>query len=293
KLLIDDNNDNGYTTSGIPSATNTIDTLYDQWLPAYGYADEWSFPDLISQIQQGYSFIHHVGHSSEEYMMRMDITYLEDITFALLDGFNHSYGLIYSHGCMCGSFDWDDCIAEKSVLLPNYLAACIVNSRYGWFNEGQTEGPSQHLNREFVNAIYNPAIKERHIGEAFIMSKIATAPWVDLAGEYEFGAQRWVHYDNNLLGDPAMRMWIDAIEVGVGDSENNTIDFYPNPSDGNIVIDQRFAGAQLSVFNAMGELVYSEIINNQNIDLTRLSGGLYLLQINDGQEIFGGKVLIR
>jgi len=294
ELLIDDQSDNGYTTSGIPSATNTIDTLYDQWDTVGGYPSyEWDLPELTASINAGSSFIYHVGHSAELYMMRMSDMELNNTTFPSLNGSDHSYGLVYSHGCMCGSFDWDDCIAEMSLTLENYLAACVVNSRYGWFNEGQTEGPSQHLNREFVNAIYNPAIKERHIGEAFIMSKIATAPWVDLAGEYEFGAQRWVHYDNNLLGDPALRMWVDAIEVGVGDSENNTIDFYPNPSDGNIVIDQRFAGAQLSVFNAMGELVYSGIINNQKIDLTSLSAGLYLLQINDGLEIFAGKVLIR
>jgi hypothetical protein len=293
-LLIDNHNDNGYTTSGIPSATNFIDTIYDQWNIAGGFPSyEWDMPELTTAINAGSSFIYHVGHSAELYMMRMSDMELDNTTFSSLNGTDHSYGLLYSHGCMCGSFDWDDCIAELSLLLENYLVACVVNSRYGWFNEGQTEGPSQHLNREFVNAIYNPSIKERRIGQAFMMSKIATAPWVDLAGEFEFGAQRWVHYDNNLLGDPALRMWIDAIEVGIEASQNSEIEFYPNPSDGHIVVDERFVGAQLSVFNAMGGLVYNGIINNQNIDLTLFSAGMYLLQINNGLEIFGGKVLIR
>lgn len=293
-LLIDNHNDNGYTTSGIPSATNFIDTIYDQWNIAGGFPSyEWDMPELTTAINAGSSFIYHVGHSAELYMMRMSDMELDNTTFSSLNGTDHSYGLLYSHGCMCGSFDWNDCIAELSLLLENYLVACVVNSRYGWFNEGQTEGPSQHLNREFVNAIYNPSIKERRIGQAFMMSKIATAPWVDLAGEFEFGAQRWVHYDNNLLGDPALRMWIDAIEVGIEASQNSEIEFYPNPSNGHIVVDERFVGAQLSVFNAIGGLVYNGIINNQNIDLTRFSAGMYLLQINNGLEIFGGKVLIR
>ena len=30
-LLVDNHSDNGYTTVGIPSALNSIDTLYDQW----------------------------------------------------------------------------------------------------------------------------------------------------------------------------------------------------------------------------------------------------------------------
>lgn len=294
ELLIDNHSDNGYTTVGIPSATNIIDTLYDQWDFTGGYVSyEWDLPELTTLLNAGSSFIYHLGHSAELYMMRMSDMELNNTTFASMNGTDHSYGLLYSHGCMCGSFDWDDCIAEISVTLDNYLAACVVNSRYGWFNEGQTEGPSQHLNREFVNAIYNPAIKERHIGDAFTMSKIATAPWVDLAGEYEFGAQRWVHYDNNLLGDPVLRMWVDAIEVGVGDSEKNSFSVYPNPSDGNIVLDQQFDGTQLSVFNAMGEMVYSGIVESQKINLTHLSSGLYLMQIKQGNESSNCKIILR
>ncbi|OFY09902.1 MAG: hypothetical protein A2W93_16040 [Bacteroidetes bacterium GWF2_43_63] len=294
ELLIDNQSNNGYNTSGIPSATTSIDTLYDQWNSAGGYVSyEWDLPELSTSLNAGSSFIYHVGHSSELYMMRMSDMELDNTTFSSMNGTDHSYGLLYSHGCMCGSFDWDDCIAEISMTLDNYLAACVVNSRYGWFNEGQTEGPSQHLNREFVNAIYNPAINERNIGDAFTMSKIATAPWVDLAGEYEFGAQRWVHYDNNLLGDPVLRMWVDAIEVGVGDSEKISFSVYPNPSDGNIVLDQQFDGAQLSVFNAMGDLVYSGIVESQKINLTHLSSGLYLMQIKQGNESSNSKIILR
>jgi len=35
------------------------------------------------------------------------------------------------------------------------------------------------------------------------MSKIKTAPWIGLPGEFEPGAQRWCHYDCNVIGDPA------------------------------------------------------------------------------------------
>lgn len=293
KLLIDNHSDNGYTTSGIPSATNTIDTLYDQWNQAFGYADEWSQSTMINQINQGYSFIHHVGHSGEEYMMRMFISDFDETTFAPLNGTSHSYGLVYSHGCMCGSFDWDDCIAEKSVLMNDYLVACIVNSRYGWFNEGQTEGPSQHLHREFINAIYNPTINERNLGNAFIMSKIATAPWVDLAGEYEFGAQRWVHYDNNLLGDPALRLWVNAIETGVAENEPGSLSVYPNPAEDVLSIGSGYDGAQISMFNTLGEVVMSGIVSGTTINIGTLPAGVYLLKVNLNGVVSSAKVLVR
>ena len=294
ELLIDNHSDNGYTTTGIPSATNTIDTLYDRWdTVAEQYIFRWDLPELRPMLNSGSSFIYHVGHSSQLYMMRMSDMELNNTVFNLMNGSDHSYGLLYSHGCLCGSFDFDDCIAEMSLTLNNYLAACIVNSRYGWFNEGQTEGPSQHLNREFVNAIYNPAIKERHIGNAFIMSKIATAPWVDLTGEYEFGAQRWVHYCNNLLGDPVLRMWIDAVEVGVENTEKQYFSVYPNPSEGIVFVDNYFVGKQLQVYNSLGSIVYSEIISDNYIDLKKLDKGLYILKINDAEKFYSSKLILQ
>jgi hypothetical protein len=45
------------------------------------------------------------------------------------------------------------------------------------------------------------------IGEAFLVSKIETAPWVTAPGQWEEGALRWCFYCNNVLGDPAMGIW--------------------------------------------------------------------------------------
>jgi len=96
-----------------------------------------------------------------------------------------------------------------------------------------------------------------------------------------------------LLGDPVLRMWVDAIEVGVTDSEKNSFSIYPNPSDGNFTIDHQLVGAQLTVFNAMGELVYSTIIESPDINLSALPAGLYLLQVNEDNNISSGKIIIR
>ena len=204
-LLIGYHEDNGYTTTGIPIEDN-IEKLYDRDL------DYWSASTLISKINEGKSFIHHAGHSNYNYVMRL---YDGDITnenFSQVNGVIHNYTLVNTTGCNCGGFDRSDCIAERMVNISNFAVAFIGNSRYGWFNEGQTEGPSTHLQREFADALYHD--KLYRIGEAFLESKIETAPWVTAPGQWEEGALRWCFYCNNVLGDPAMGIWTaDPINI--------------------------------------------------------------------------------
>jgi hypothetical protein len=211
-LLIGYHEDNGYTTTGIPIEDN-IEKLYDRDL---GY---WSGSTLVSKINQGKSFIYHAGHANSTYVMRLSSSDITNSNFSQVNGVIHNYTLVNTIGCDCGSFDQSDCIAEKMVNIQNFAAAFIGNSRYGWFNEGQTEGPSPHLQREFVDALYHD--KLYRIGEAFLESKIATAPWVNAPGQWEEGALRWCFYDNNVLGDPAMGIWTNepiAIQVNYSTS---------------------------------------------------------------------------
>lgn len=277
RLLINGSTDSGYTTTGIPSAQNDIDSLFDN----AGYY--WDSPTLTDRINQGSSFIHHVGHSNETYMMRYQDSDITGTTFANLDGVTHSFGLLYTHGCLCGAFDYNDCIAEQSLFRDNFLAAGIFNSRYGWFNQGQVEGPSQHLHREFVNAIYDPAINERHIGDAFAMSKTETAAWVDRTGEFEPGAQRWVHYDNNLLGDPVLRMWINSVETSIKDETPAVLMLMPNPASTQVTIcpaGTRNERTRINIYSIDGTLVYTteDTQGHLLLDVSNWTPGLYIVE---------------
>jgi len=199
-LLIGYHEDNGYTTDGIPADQN-IEKLYDRDL---GY---WDSSTLISKINEGKSYIHHSGHASETYCMRMYDSDITNSNFSNVNGTTHNFTHIYTHGCYSGSFDYNDCIAEKIVNLENFAASFIGNSRYGWFNEGQTEGPSEHMHREYVNALYT--LRKDRIGEAHLNSKVNTAPWVNAPGQHEEGALRWCFYCCNVIGDPVMPIWTD------------------------------------------------------------------------------------
>lgn len=201
-LLIGPHSDNGYTTEGIP-AWHNIQKLYDRDLPS-----PWTLSDLLTRINQGTSFIHHSGHTNTNYLMRMYSSSVTNSNFSQINGIDHNYIPVYSHGCYCAAFDASDCIAEQMLNISNFAVAFVGNSRYGWFNEGTTEGPSEHLHREFMNALYGEGIGQ--IGAAHTLSKINTAPWVNAPGQWEEGALRWCFYDCNVLGDPAMYLWTDT-----------------------------------------------------------------------------------
>jgi hypothetical protein len=199
RLLVGYRTDNGYTTHGIPSA-HPRDSLYDQ----YG---TWTKDTLRAHINSGCPWLHHVGHANYTYSMKFYNSDITNANFAGANGVNHNYTIVYTHGCNCGGFDDNDCIAERMVGIDNFAVAFIGNSRYGWFNQGTTDGPSEHLHREFLDALYYDSLD--HIGMAHLKSKSETAPFVEVTGEFEPGATRWCFYDNYVLGDPMMAMWTE------------------------------------------------------------------------------------
>lgn len=203
ELLIGDHSDNGYSTVGIPE-TYTFDKLYDEILP-------WSGVDLRTHLNEGSSMLHHVGHANETYVMKFSFWDINNGNFPGLNGLLHNYPIVYTHGCLCGAFDTDDCIAEKMVSIDNFASAFVGNSRYGWFNEGQTEGPSAHLHREYIDALFGDSIN--NIGAAHAESKRATSSFVTAPGQWEPGAIRWCFYDCNVLGDPAMTVWTNYLRI--------------------------------------------------------------------------------
>ncbi len=199
-LLVGNHSDNGYETTGIPE-NSPYKTLYAK-------EQEWGQAELLMEINSGHPFIHHSGHSSTDYTMFLFNYDITNNNFNYVNGADHNYPLVYTHGCICGDFSADDCIAEEMLKINNFAAGFIGNSRYGWFNEGQTEGPSTHIHREFMNALY--AEKQNNIGTAHMRSKYETAQWVNAPNQHEEGAIRWCFYDCNVLSDPTLPIWTDT-----------------------------------------------------------------------------------
>lgn len=201
ELLIGKRSDNGYTTQGIPPHIR-IAKWYDQ-----DSTDIWSRETVVDELKKGQSFVHHDGHANTNYLMKFSTSDIDVYDFAIVNGVDHVNPLIYTHGCNCGGFDYANCIGSRLVNDPGIAVGGVFNSRFGWFNEGSTEGPSLHLHREFMNALYGLNIHA--LGQAHSVSKIATAPWVTAPDQHEQNALRWTYYTINILGDPVMRIYGD------------------------------------------------------------------------------------
>ena len=281
-LLIDDHADSGYFTHGIPSETNDITKLYDSIIQPGGTVWTWSAASLLALINQGTSFIHHLGHANYNYMMRLNISSITNANFPMVNGTDHNYTFLYTQGCNTGEFDNPICIAARAVSIDNFLAGGVFNSRYGWFNEGSSDGPSQHLEREFVSAMYTDTMPDRHLGTAHRISKVKTAPWVTAPGQWEPGALRWCFYDCNTLGDPALEIRIEEPTLFSTLTWNGSIDAnWDNP--GNWTP----ATAPTSLYNVFipgapaGPVISSESASCH--DLTIQNGGI--LTISTGKKL--------
>ena len=198
ELLVGEHSDNGYTTIGIAESYDFNRLYYEN--------DTWSAWNLQDAINNGTQYIFHQGHANVNTVADF---YNDDITvdnFPNANGVDHNYTFMHTSGCICGDFS-RDCILERMTQIPTLAVATIGNSRYGWFNEGQTEGPACHLMREAVDAFYHDRIP--YLGMAVREAKIQTAPWVTAPGQWEEGALRWNFYCLNVLGDVAVAPWND------------------------------------------------------------------------------------
>ena len=92
-----------------------------------------------------------------------------------------------------------------------------------------------------------------------------------------------------------------SIKIGGGSIINN-LDVYPNPSDDifNIsFISQEIQTLKIRVLNIVGEVIYSESIENfvgeytKQIDVGYNTKGVYLLEINNNTSIENKKIIIR
>ena len=200
----------GYTTTGIPEQIN-VETLYD-------HDATWSPNQLYNKWNSGQNLVYHLGHANVNYVMKF---YNSSVTTSNLtnNGVDHGYYILNTQGCYCNSFDnrstegqtlGYDAISEKLTNLANGPVCFIGNTRYGWGSGNDTNGASQHLQREFNDAIYAENITA--IGDAHQKSKTDTAPFVTPTS-----VLLWSYYENTLLGDPTLDIWTNQPQTLVGD----------------------------------------------------------------------------
>lgn len=188
---VDTSSADGYATVGIPSDVYEVDRLYDRDWPG----NDWPSSELISRIHSGLHVINHLGHGSTGSAMKLSSsTVYNSLT-------NTEHFFVYSQTCLAGHFDGTDCFAEYLNIKTDYSAfAVIMNARYGWGLGNSTDGPSQRFNREFWDAVFNPAEGMPELGRANQDSK------EDNLYRIDEGCMRWIYYQENLFGDPTVQV---------------------------------------------------------------------------------------
>ncbi|MDY6914826.1 MAG: C25 family cysteine peptidase [Candidatus Cloacimonadota bacterium] len=233
--LIGECDTNGHETNGIPNEWQ-ISKLYERDM-------DWGAGNILSELSNGPNLVNHLGHSNVSYNMKLYTNQVNDNGITN-DGENHGYSIHFSQGCYAGSFDnrssegyyGSDCITEKFTSISNSAVSMISHSRYGWGQQGSTNGASQFFHREWVDAIFSENIVE--LGYTLVDSKLDAIPFIDSPVMY------WVTYETNLIGDPALKIrtqspeaievtHLDEIEIGTQQLEIET-----NIDNGNIVLTQ-------------------------------------------------------
>lgn len=197
----------GYTTVGV-STDWTLSTMYDR---TYGYAEAWDGSQLRPLMSVGPTLINHLGHSNTTYCMRLSNNQVTNTTITN-NGVDHNYSVIFSQGCYAGAFDnrdttpgvyTSDCFTEKITSISTAAVAMIGHSRYGWGTQGSTDGASQYLHREYVDALFGEGIHE--LGFALADCKTDNIAYIQ-----NQPVMYWVTFETNLIGDPGLMVWTDT-----------------------------------------------------------------------------------
>ncbi|MCK5126165.1 MAG: hypothetical protein KAR42_07905 [candidate division Zixibacteria bacterium] len=209
--LVDGSSNHGYTTTGIPSSVFTVDKLYDYSWPG----NSWPKSELITRINSGQHIINHLGHGSPDYAMKL---YNSDVLSSIN---NTQLSFVYSQTCLAGHFDDEDCWAEHmNIKIDEGAFAVIMNARYGFGQFNSTDGASQRYDREFWDAVFNPAEGKAQIGPANHDSKEDNIYRVN--DDY----MRWCMYELHLFGDPSISFkGVEGLSFTFGEDIPETV--YP------------------------------------------------------------------
>ncbi len=179
-----------YTTVGIPASQYTMSRLYDR---LWNYPPGWPGTELISRVNAGVRLINHLGHSSSDYNMRIVNDDVDALTNTVLP-------FVYSQGCYAGAFDADDCIAEHWTVKTAHAGfAVIMCARYGWGVVGSTDGANQRYHRYFWDAVFAQNITS--------IEKVNQYSKEKNVHKINGSCMRWVYYEMNLFGDPALEFF--------------------------------------------------------------------------------------
>jgi len=187
---IDTCTDFEHTTNGIPSDKFTITKLYESEQP-------FSKSDVMSQINEGFGIINHIGHGFNTYAMKLSISDISALTNTDM------YPVLYSQACLSGNMIAHTCFAEQWVNTEKAGGvAAIMNTASGLGSASDFDGPSNRYAREFFDALFSPDEKISRIGRAHQDSKEDNVWRINDSMKCMYH----VYYTSTLFGDPYLQI---------------------------------------------------------------------------------------
>lgn len=161
----------------------------------------FSHSAVIENLNRGPHLTNHLGHANDGYVMGIYRSDVDGLT-------NETPFFSYSQGCDSGAWDQNfsgnsEAISEHFLTAEHAAFGVVMNARYGWYDSGSTEGPSQFLDNEFYDALFTEGL--RTLGEANDDSRHDNAA-VAQTDPY----RRWCFLETNLHGDPATPVQVGA-----------------------------------------------------------------------------------
>jgi hypothetical protein len=85
-------------------------------------------------------------------------------------------------------------------------------------------------------------------------------------------------------------LWGTCPTASVDDQNQLDISIYPNPSSDTVYIDVNYSQLKVVVYDILGKQVMNKSITN-NIDISQLEKGVYILQLSDGAKVTTQRII--
>jgi hypothetical protein len=169
------------------------------------YAPGVSCASIIDTLNAGVGIVNHAGHGNITSLSVGDCSLFKDDMESLVNG--PRYTVFYTLACEAGDFSSVvGCFGRSFMLSPVGGGFFVGNTRVGWYHGGEPlVSPSALFDREFFKAIFQRG--HAQLGVAHADAKAQRVPWS--AG----GANRWLQYSLNLMGDPEIPIWTDSVKT--------------------------------------------------------------------------------
>ena len=88
-------------------------------------------------------------------------------------------------------------------------------------------------------------------------------------------------------------LYTQTITIFEDNFEQGDFKIFPNPSNGRIHITNATPATKARVYDLLGRLLASPIVENNQIDLSDLGPGVFILKLSMGQESIAHKIIIK